>query len=236
MSSYAAFTLLKTPPRNHLKLHWRTHILSVPQLHVKNIILLEKRLVRFPLSSGTVMIVRKQSIPKKTITTGMFPFMKVSDRILLIQIVARCSTYLSIPTIGYWHVNMPLQTPRYLAGDHVSNHWRCRDKQDSCLNQVHGVCFGMRLRQEPSPGFTAGRQYKTTDSSIAKGSYFQPYWTHTSSTQCSHYAQHGICKFTIRAPLNPKSQQVVAQTVAYEVSPSSSMTAGVRKLDPAEPK
>ncbi|WZY78044.1 hypothetical protein YC2023_024428 [Brassica napus] len=70
------------------------------------------------------MIVRKQSIPKKTITT---------------------------------------------------------DKQDSCLNQVHGVCFGMRLRQEPSPGFTAGRQYKTTDSSIAKGSYFQPYWTHTSS-------------------------------------------------------
>ena len=43
-------------------------------------------------------------------------------------------------------------------------------------------------------------------------------------------------RFTIRAPLNPKSQQVVAQTVAYEVSPSSSMTAGVRKLDPAEPK
>ncbi|CAF2142010.1 unnamed protein product [Brassica napus] len=145
MSSYAAFTLLKTPPRNHLKLHWRTHILSVPQLHVKNIILLEKRLVRFPLSSGTVMIVRKQSIPKKTITT---------------------------------------------------------DKQDSCLNQVHGVCFGMRLRQEPSPGFTAGRQYKTTDSSIAKGSYFQPYWTHTSSTQCSHYAQHGICKFVSACKFN----------------------------------
>ncbi|KAF2560477.1 hypothetical protein F2Q70_00016717, partial [Brassica cretica] len=45
------------------------------------------------------------------------------------------------------HMNMPLQTPR--------------DKQDSCLNQVHGVCFGMRLRQE-SAGFTAGRQYKTT--------------------------------------------------------------------------
>ncbi|WZY87330.1 hypothetical protein YC2023_033714 [Brassica napus] len=45
------------------------------------------------------------------------------------------------------------------------------DKQDSCLNQVHGVCFGMRLRQEPSPGFTAGRQYKTADSRIAKGTF-----------------------------------------------------------------
>ncbi|KAJ4885844.1 Uncharacterized protein Rs2_25592 [Raphanus sativus] len=32
----------------------------------------------------------------------------------------------------------------------------CRGKQDSCLNQVHGVWFEMRLRQEPSPGFTAG--------------------------------------------------------------------------------
>ncbi|CDY59675.1 BnaA03g59610D [Brassica napus] len=28
MSSYEAFTLLKPPPRNHLKLHWRTHILQ----------------------------------------------------------------------------------------------------------------------------------------------------------------------------------------------------------------
>ncbi|KAF3557926.1 hypothetical protein F2Q69_00016515 [Brassica cretica] len=125
------------------------------------------------------------------------------------------------------------------------------DKQDSCLNQVHGVCFGMRLRQEPSPGFTAGRQYKTTDSSIAKGSYFQPYWTHTSSRDsamqplCStwdlqlHHHPPRVTnaqRFTLRAPLNPKPQQVVAQTVAYEVSPSSSMTVGVRQLDPAEPK
>ncbi|KAL0774079.1 hypothetical protein Bca101_039230 [Brassica carinata] len=140
-----------------------------------------------------------------------------------------------------------------------SNHWRCRDKQDSCLNQVHGVCFGMRLRQEPSPGFTAGRQYKTTDSSIAKGSYFQPYWTHTSSRdsamqfagdsamqplystwdlQLHHHPPRvtNAQRFTLRAPLNPKPQQVVAQTVAYEVSPSSSMTVGVRQLDPAEPK
>ncbi|CAN7130188.1 unnamed protein product [Brassica rapa subsp. narinosa] len=77
-----------------------------------------------------------------------------------------------------------------------SNHWRCRDKQDSCLNQVHGVCFGMRLRQEPSPGFTAGRQYKTADSRIAKGTFSHIGLIHRPGTaQCSHYAQHGICKF-----------------------------------------
>ncbi|KAG5388556.1 hypothetical protein IGI04_030097 [Brassica rapa subsp. trilocularis] len=131
-----------------------------------------------------------------------------------------------------------------------SNHWRCRDKQDSCLNQVHGVCFGMRLRQEPSPGFTAGRQYKTADSRIAKGTFSHIGLIHrpgqrNAAPLCSTWDlqlhHHPPCmtntqRFTLRAPLNPKPQQVVAQTVAYEVSPSSSITVGVRQLDHVEPK
>ncbi|CAF1916189.1 unnamed protein product [Brassica oleracea var. botrytis] len=103
MSSYEAFTLLKPPPKTHLKLHWRTHILSVPQLHVKNLILQEKRLVHFPQSSGMVMIVRKQSIPRKTITTveeAMFYY------------IAAFSPSMYHQTPYSRHMNMPLQTPR----------------------------------------------------------------------------------------------------------------------------
>lgn len=37
MSPYEALTLLKPPRKKHLKLHWRTHNLKVPQLHVKNL-------------------------------------------------------------------------------------------------------------------------------------------------------------------------------------------------------
>ncbi|KAF3536413.1 hypothetical protein F2Q69_00021489 [Brassica cretica] len=153
MSSYEAFTLLKPPPKTHLKLHWRTHILSVPQLHVKNLILQEKRLVHFPQSSGMVMIVRKPSIPRKTITTELsetfvrhvqFPLAFEDAKFYYIAAFSP-SMYHQTPYSR--HMNMLLQTPR--------------DKQDSCLNQVHAVCFGMRLRQE-SAGFTAGRQYKTT--------------------------------------------------------------------------
>ncbi|KAH0898428.1 hypothetical protein HID58_047996 [Brassica napus] len=150
MSSYEAFTLLKPPPKTHLKLHWRTHILSVPQLHVKNLILQEKRLVHFPQSSGMVMIVRKQSIPRKTITTDATPkaFRQLGTvEEAMFYYIAAFSPSMYHQTPYSRHMNMPLQTPR--------------DKQDSCLNQVHGVCFGMRLRQE-SAGFTAGRQYKTT--------------------------------------------------------------------------
>ncbi|CAF2134198.1 unnamed protein product [Brassica napus] len=172
--------------------HRQAHALE--RLHVKNLILQEKRLVRFLQSSGTVMIMRKQSIPRKTITT---------------------------------------------------------DKQDSCLNQVHGVCFGMRLRQEPSPGFTAGRQYKTADSRIAKGTFSHIGLIHRPVSLIAQASgnisfnltlhHHPPCmtntqRFTLRAPLNPKPQQVVAQTVAYEVSPSSSITVGVRQLDHVEPK
>ncbi|KAF2600561.1 hypothetical protein F2Q68_00009700 [Brassica cretica] len=103
MSSYEAFTLLKPPPKTHLKLHWRTHILSVPQLHVKNLILQEKRLVHFPQSSGMVMIVRKPSIPRKTITT-------VEDAKFYYIAAFSPSMYHQTPYSR--HMNMPLQTPR----------------------------------------------------------------------------------------------------------------------------
>ncbi|KAL0826437.1 hypothetical protein Bca101_050114 [Brassica carinata] len=137
MSSYKAFTLLKPPPKTHLKLHWRTHILSVPQLHVKNLILQEKRLVHFPQSS---------ELSETFVRHVQFP-LAVEDAKFYYIAAFSPSMYHQTPYSR--HMNMPLQTPR------------CRDKQDSCLNQVHGVCFGMRLRQE-SAGFTAGRQYKTT--------------------------------------------------------------------------
>ncbi|CAN6854042.1 unnamed protein product [Brassica oleracea] len=103
MSSYEAFTLPKPPPKTHLKLHWRTHILSVPQLHVKNLILQEKRLVHFPQSSGMVMIVRKPSIPRKTITT-------VEDAKFYYIAAFSPSMYHQTPYSR--HMNMPLQTPR----------------------------------------------------------------------------------------------------------------------------
>ncbi|KAF3538302.1 hypothetical protein F2Q69_00023388 [Brassica cretica] len=54
----------------------------------------------------------------------------------------------------------------------------------------------------------------STESSIAKGSYFHPYWTHTSSWDSA--MQKEVC--------------------CYEVSRSSSMTLCVRQFHPVEPK